>query len=100
MPNNSALVIGCTGLVGRALVNVLLENTYYNSIKLVTRKPLNLSNDRIEEIIIEDFDQLGQYSDRLQANDYFCCLGTTMKQAGSRDGFLTSIELLSTRSNN
>lgn len=87
MPNNSALVIGCTGLVGRALVNVLLENTYYNSIKLVTRKPLNLSNDRIEEIIIEDFDQLGQYSDRLQANDYFCCLGTTMKQAGSKEKF-------------
>ncbi len=87
MPNNSALVIGGTGLVGRALVDILLENTYYSTIKLVSRRSMNLHNDRIEEIIIEDFDKLEEYAEQLNANDYFCCLGTTIKQAGSKEKF-------------
>ncbi|WP_421872380.1 oxidoreductase [Marinoscillum sp.] len=87
MSNNTALVIGCTGLVGRELVNVFLDTTYYSTIKLVTRRSLNLNNDRIEEIILEDFDQMEGIKDQLNANDYFCCLGTTMKIAGSKENF-------------
>ena len=87
MSENSALVIGCTGLVGRDLVNELLDTTYYSSIKLVTRRSLNIQNDRIDEIIVEDFDQLEKFAEQMQAQDYFCCLGTTMKKAGSKEKF-------------
>lgn len=87
MSKNSALVIGCTGLVGASLVDTLLESTHYDRIKLVARRPLNIEDDRVEEIIIPDFDQLDEYSDKLEANDYFCCLGTTIKKAGSKEMF-------------
>ena len=87
MSDNSALIIGCTGLVGRALVDELLDTTYYSTIKLVTRRTLNMNNDRIEEIIVEDFDQLENFASKMHAQDYFCCLGTTMKIAGSKEQF-------------
>lgn len=87
MSTHSALVIGCTGLVGKTLVEILIKSSHYEKIKLVSRSPLEIDDERVEEIILNDFDQLESVSDHLHANDYFCCLGTTIKKAKTKDNY-------------
>lgn len=82
----TAVVTGATGLVGRELMNELLANDYYSKIIVVGRRSLEIKDNRIEEIIV-DFEGLSSIADRLNAEDHFCCLGTTMKKAGSKEMF-------------
>lgn len=80
----SALVIGATGLVGAKVVAKLLSSEKYTHVKVLVRKPLESDHAKLESIVF-DFD----HPDPLlaQADDVFCCLGTTMKKAGSKDAF-------------
>lgn len=81
-----ALVAGATGLVGQHLVQRLLVSGAYDRIKLLTRRPLAIDDGRIENVI-SDYADLAALGARLQADDVFCCLGTTLKKAGSRAAF-------------
>ena len=81
-----ALIAGATGLVGQHLVQRLLASGAYDRIKLLTRRALPLSDGRIETLI-SDYADLGALGARLRADDVFCCLGTTLKKAGSRAAF-------------
>lgn len=81
-----ALVAGATGLVGAQLVTTLLEDQRYGVVKAITRKPLGKIHPRLENFVV-DFDALSRYTDELKADDIFCCLGTTMKIAGSKEAF-------------
>lgn len=53
----------------------------------VTRKSLNVNNPKLKEVIVNDFANLLDYSDELKGDIYFCCLGTTIKQAGGKENF-------------
>ena len=80
-----ALVAGATGLVGRSLVQRLLDDADTASVVALTRRPLAIPHPKLVEAVVE-FDHLGDYV--LPAvDDYFCCLGTTIREAGSRDAF-------------
>lgn len=81
-----ALVLGATGLVGSALTEDLL-NGDWDEVRVLVRRPLKLQHAKLRQIQI-DWDQLGQYKEQF-AGVYavFCCLGTTIKQAGSQEQF-------------
>ncbi|PTU31290.1 NAD(P)H-binding protein [Stenotrophobium rhamnosiphilum] len=81
-----ALVAGATGLVGQLLVQRLLASGAYDRIKLLARRALSIDDARIENVI-GDYSDLGTLGKSLQADDVFCCLGTTLKKAGSRAAF-------------
>ena len=80
----TALVLGATGLIGDLLTHRLVDLPAYEKVKVLVRKSLNWQHPRLQEVIF-DFD----YPNGLltQADDIFCCLGTTMKKAGSQEGF-------------
>ena len=81
----SALIMGGSGLVGKSLLEAILAKDYYSDITLVLRSPMDLEQDkRVKIITISDFDALDQYDESLFAEDVFCCLGATMKKAGSK----------------
>jgi uncharacterized protein YbjT (DUF2867 family) len=82
-----ALLAGATGLIGSQLLNRLLESERYSSVITLSRKPLSLQHKKLRNIII-NFDQLAEVSPSLAADDIYCCLGTTMKQAGSKEAFM------------
>lgn len=81
-----ALVAGATGLVGNLLVQRLLDSGAYDRIKLLTRRALSIDDSRVENII-SDYSDLDTLGSKLKADDVFCCLGTTLKKAGSRAAF-------------
>jgi len=83
----SAVVFGATGLVGKELINALLENNDFESITAVVRKQLVLTNPKLKQIKLPDFSKLMDLRDRLKAGVFFCCVGTTIKTAGSKEEF-------------
>ena len=82
----TALIAGATGLIGKELVNKMLQSNQYSLIYLISRKPCGIVNEKIHEIVI-DFGQMEQINLEIQVDEAFCTLGTTMKQAGSREKF-------------
>lgn len=80
----SALVIGATGLVGAKVVAKLLSSDKYAHVKVLVRKPSMSSHSKLETII---FDFVHPDATLIRADDVFCCLGTTMKKAGSKEAF-------------
>ena len=86
--DKTALVTGATGLVGKALIRLLLSKDYYKKIIVLARRELDIKDNRIEMIILDDFDKMDEVADKLNANDIYCALGTTLKRAGSKEKFL------------
>ena len=86
MSPRTALVAGATGLVGGHLVRRLLDAEAWDRVVTVGRRPLNLTHPKLEQRTL-DFDRLPDATDFPAADDAFCCLGTTIKKAGSEDAF-------------
>lgn len=86
MNNKTAILLGASGLVGSFLLDILLNSEEYRSVIIFVRKEIGLKHSKLTEHII-DFDQLDNYADLVQADDLFCCLGTTIKQAKTREAF-------------
>jgi uncharacterized protein YbjT (DUF2867 family) len=86
MKNKTALIAGSTGLVGNELLNLILNDDYYSKVISVVRNSTGISNAKLKEIKI-DFENIENYSSEILGNDIFCCLGTTIKKAGSKINF-------------
>ncbi|CAN5448746.1 oxidoreductase [soil metagenome] len=86
MASNTALIAGATGLVGKKLLHRLLQNDNYNKVISLVRSEEPSNHPKLEQMIV-DFDKLEEVALNLAADDYFCCLGTTMKKAGSKENF-------------
>lgn len=81
-----ALIAGATGLVGSFLLKKLLNDPAYHKVISVGRKPPPVTHDKLQNAIV-NFDSLQESKAFLVADDVFCCLGTTMKKAGSKEQF-------------
>jgi uncharacterized protein YbjT (DUF2867 family) len=86
-----ALVLGASGLVGKALVNQLCQDERYSQVTCLVRSPLSKVQyhdplNKIQAIVI-DFEELQDYQGYFSVEHVYCCLGTTIKQAGSQSNF-------------
>jgi len=79
-----ALIIGATGATGKDLVNLLLQDPDYTEVVLFVRRSSGISHPKLSEIPT-DFDHLGAVSESIEGEVFFCCLGTTLKAAGSKE---------------
>lgn len=82
----SALIVGATGLVGNELLQLLLESDEYEKVKVLVRTPISIDHPKLTQCLV-NFDELNNYEDEFAVNDVFCCLGTTIKKAGSQEAF-------------
>lgn len=81
----AAVIIGSTGLVGTELVKALAYSKNYDKIFVIARRQIE-KTDASVEITVVDFGKLEAQSFP-EGADYFCALGTTIKQAGSQEAF-------------
>lgn len=79
-----ALVIGATGATGKELVNLLLEDKNYESVSVFVRRSTGKSHPKLKEHIV-NFTEIEQFKDLITGDVLFSCLGTTLKDAGSKD---------------
>ncbi|MGH8445123.1 MAG: NAD(P)H-binding protein [Solimonas sp.] len=82
----SALVAGASGLVGQQVVARLLRDPAYTQVRVLARRPLAVSHPQLT-VAITDFSDLASLGATLAVDDVFCCLGTTLRTAGSRAAF-------------
>lgn len=81
---NTALVIGATGLVGKTLTTFLLNHSQFVAVKTFVRKASGLQHPKLKEHIV-NFEEPAQWQHLLSGTHLFACMGTTMKQAGSKE---------------
>jgi uncharacterized protein YbjT (DUF2867 family) len=84
MPQKSALLLGASGLTGGHLLNLLLESEDYHTVYIYSRRTLGIQNPKLKEYII-DFES---YEGTVEADIVFCCLGTTIKVAKTKEAFI------------
>ena len=84
MKNFNALVIGATGATGQEIVSQLLENDSFNSVSIFVRKDPNITHSKLKTYVI-DFSKLEEYKELIKGDVLFSCLGTTLRDAGSKE---------------
>ena len=86
MSQKNALIAGATGLTGKELVKILLDHPAYEKICVFVRRPLDIEHPKLEQVRV-DFNRLDDYKEYFKVDEVFCCLGTTIKKAGSQKAF-------------
>jgi uncharacterized protein YbjT (DUF2867 family) len=88
----SILLCGATGLVGRHCLLLLSHSPAFRRIVVLTRRPLppevlrDVNTEKIEEHVI-DFHEVPTHAALFRVDQILCALGTTIKQAGSKERF-------------
>jgi uncharacterized protein YbjT (DUF2867 family) len=82
------VVAGGTGLVGSALVQQLCEDPEVERVVCVGRRAHPLQHPKLESRVVPVLKELKDDEIPKDATVAYCALGTTMKQAGSKEAFL------------
>ncbi len=87
MTERIALLAGASGLVGSRCLKRLLGEPAFTRVITLSRRPLPHDDPKLDQRVV-DFERLGAVGVEFpRASDVFCCLGTTMRQAGSQAAF-------------
>ena len=81
-----ALVAGASGKVGRDLLRALTAGGAYRRIIALSRRPLSFEAPRLVNRIIR-IENIESDLRGIACDDAYCCLGTTLREAGSRQAF-------------
>jgi uncharacterized protein YbjT (DUF2867 family) len=80
------LLAGASGFVGNFALDALLEAADIGRVFAVTRRPLGREHPRLANRIVQ-FDRIEEQLKNLRCGFALCCLGTTLRQAGSAQAF-------------
>jgi uncharacterized protein YbjT (DUF2867 family) len=81
-----ALLAGASGLVGGYVLEALLDAADFSRVFAVTRRPLGREHVRLANRIVQ-FDKLESQLRGTRCDVAFCCLGSTLREAGSNQAF-------------
>lgn len=84
MSGKTALIAGATGLIGKELLQFLLNGNEYDKVIAIVRRSVEIDHPKLDERIV-NFNQLEQSKELFTADDVFCCLGTTIKKAKTKE---------------
>lgn len=83
-----ATLIGATGLIGSQLLELLLTDDYFDSVRIIIRRPMELTHPKLEKKLV-DFSDMEGFRLALEDNDVvFSCIGTTQKKVnGDKEAY-------------
>jgi uncharacterized protein YbjT (DUF2867 family) len=80
MSEKTAAIIGATGMTGSYLKDVIVNDNFFEKVRLVIRRPIQKTNPKIE-IKLVNFDDAESVKLALEeVNALFCCIGTTQSK--------------------
>ncbi len=82
----SALLLGATGLVGGQVLDLLLDDPAYSRVVVLGRRPVDRRHSKLRQHVA-DLGRLDEHAAHFAVDDVFCCLGTTIRAAGSQQAF-------------
>ena len=85
--SRTVVVLGATGLVGRALVNLLLREPAIVSVTAMVRRAADLPSNTKLSVHLTDFEHLDDHATAFRVDQIFCALGTTMRLARTQERF-------------
>ena len=80
------LIVGATGLVGRAVLRLALAEPAIAGVVVPTRRALEMRHEKLVNPVV-DFEALPVGADWWRVDAVVCALGTTIKKAGSQAAF-------------
>lgn len=83
-----ATVIGATGLIGSYLLELLLKDDHFDSLRVLVRRPFESDHPKLEKKLV-DFTDAESFRLALEGSDVvFCSIGTTQKKVkGDKDAY-------------
>lgn len=82
----NVMVLGASGLTGGLVLEGLLATQAVTSVVAPVRRPLALEHPKLSQHVV-DFAALEAHAAIFHVDAVVCCLGTTIRKAGSRDAF-------------
>jgi len=82
----NAVIGGATGFTGKKLLKRLIVDDDCTQIYALVRKHLNVKHEKLIQIVV-DFDHLDSIDIPENIDIAYCCLGTTIKKAQSKENF-------------
>ena len=82
--SKTAIILGATGLTGSHLLQLLLDDERYARIIVFGRKTCGVSNANLTEHIVNVL-HLENQQELFQADEVFCCIGTTKAKTPNKD---------------
>ena len=75
-----ATLIGATGLIGGYLLEELLKDDYFDTVRILVRRPVEVAHPKLEKKLV-DFSDAESFRLALEGSDMvFCAVGTTQKK--------------------
>ncbi|MUP36336.1 Rossmann-fold NAD(P)-binding domain-containing protein [Labilibaculum euxinus] len=81
-----ALVIGGSGFTGRKLIELLVKDSDYTQVCALVRSEIDLVDEKFIQIKV-DFEALSSENIPECCDIAFCCFGTTIRKAQTKDNF-------------
>ena len=76
----TATLVGATGLIGSYLLEELLNDSYFDTVRILIRRPIDVTHPKLEKKLV-DFNDNDSLLVALSNSDVLCCaIGTTMKK--------------------
>lgn len=76
-------IAGATGLTGNLCLQQLLQNSEVSQVIAIGRRPTGVQNPKLKEVLLNG----PEPAEPVVADAFICCLGTTIKKAGSKNAF-------------
>ena len=82
----SAIILGATGLTGGLLLNELLEDHRYDTVKIFSRSPSNINHPKLTEYL-GDLLALSNFKSDFTGDEVYCCIGTTKSKTPDKEKY-------------
>ena len=84
--DKTACIFGSSGLVGSYVLKLLQDDSRYSEIIVFNRTQKIAEHPKIKQIVA-DYKELNNFTGELNASEFYCCLGTTIKKAKTKEAF-------------